>query len=58
MKIIQQQHDNELFIEKQKNEIILEKHKNEIIHEIHKNELKDKDIQLLEYKIRLLELNK
>jgi hypothetical protein len=42
MKIIQQQHDNELFIEK---------YKNEIIHKIHKNGLKDKDIQLLEYKI-------
>jgi hypothetical protein len=32
-----------------------EKHNNELMAEKHKNELKDKDIEILNYKIKLLE---
>ena len=41
-----------------KTSLLIEQHKNELLIEKHKNEIKDKDIQLLEYKIKFLELNK
>jgi hypothetical protein len=50
--------ETELIQEKYKSELITQTHKNELLIETHKNELKDKDIQLLEYKIKFLELNK
>ena len=52
-------HYKELYdkINKLETELMIEKHKNELITEKHKNELKDKDIQLLEYKIKFLELS-
>ena len=50
--------ETELIQEKYKSELIIQTHKNELLIETHKNELKDKDIQLLEYKIKFLELNK
>jgi len=51
-------HYKELYdkINKLETELMIEKHNNELITEKHKNELKDKDIQLLEYKIKFLEL--
>lgn len=50
--------ETELIQEKYKSELIIQTHTNELLIETHKNELKDKDIQLLEYKIKFLELNK
>jgi predicted GIY-YIG superfamily endonuclease len=48
--------NNRLILKDKDIEILTEKHNNELQMEKHKNELKDKDIQLLEYKIKLLEL--
>jgi hypothetical protein len=45
-----------LINEKHKNAINEEKHKNAINIEKHKNEIKDKDIEILQYKIKFLEV--
>ena len=54
---------NELKNEKHKNELLIEKHKNELHKnelqfkdEKHKNELQYKDLQMMEYKIKFLEM--
>jgi len=48
-------HEIELLVEKHKNELAVEKINNKLLTEKHKNELKDKDIELLKYKVLLLE---
>ena len=55
--ILESHNSIKLLNEKHKNELLTEKHKNELLNEKYKNELKDKDIQILEYKIKLLEKN-
>ena len=55
--LINEKHKNAINEEKHKNAINIEKHKNEINIEKHKNEIKDKDIEILQYKIKFLELH-
>ena len=57
-KLIKQtlQHQTELQNEKHKTELQNEKHKNELQNEKHRNELQNKDLQILEYKIKFLEM--
>ena len=46
-----------LELEKEKHKLDLEKTNSKLLEEKYKNELKDKDIELLQYKIKLLEHN-
>ena len=53
-----EKHNNELEKERHNNELLREKHKNELNEERFNSSLKDKDIEILQYKIKLLELTK